>query len=205
MAPRPATTPFQEDLYGQLGAWKDADFGKWDLLHYCGAIASMFDQIEKYARDDGDFPGWSILLDPDRCPVEALPFLAQFVGVRLPSTLTEQQQRDRIKGTDGFKRGTPGAIMDAARIHLTGNKTVFMRERDGGAYNLTVVTYVSETPDSAAVLAALIEQKPAGIILTYQTVAGATYLLIRVSYPTYSAVLAAFATYNGLRNNVPGT
>lgn len=205
MAPRPATTPFQEDVYRQLGAWRDADYGSWHLLEFIGAIASMFDQIETYARDDNGLPGWSLLLDPDRCPVEALPFLAQFVGVRSVEGLTEQQKRDKIKATDGFKRGTPGSIIGAAQLHLTGNKTVIMKERDGGAYDLTVITHLSETPDAAAVLASIIEQKPAGIVLTYQVVDGTTYLLVRATYATYTDLRNAFATYDGLRNNIPGT
>jgi hypothetical protein len=380
----------------------------------------MFDQIEGYARDRPDgTPGWAILLDPDLCPAEALPYLAQFVGVKLPEGLTEAQQRFRIKATDGFNRGKPSAIIAAAQQFLTGNKTVIIRERDpsvdtvpiragianwsknpslelpgttgwnvnhssgnvpitharqagwaksggwalrvsssnpndavnrrtatitdtgnlgfpvppggfigirtsirvedpgnggfnmvalwyqadgtpsatvstssplimglvagseadliaplavpndasflavrteglsnvpldtvdfwvddlmvapiqslaspvpayadgnfpgyvwggtvdgsvtyktnNGAYGFTVLTYTSETPDAAVVLAALMEQKPAGLLMNYSTVPGANYLLIRTTYADYAAVKAAFATYSGLRNNLPGT
>jgi hypothetical protein len=211
--PRPATTAFQEETYGQLGAWRDADQQVWDLLQYVGALASMFDQIEDYARDQPDgTPGWGILLDPDRCPPEALGYLGQFVGVDLRAGLSDSAQRERIKGTDGFKRGTPGAIVAAAQQYLTGNKTVILRERDpsvdpvnNGAYGFTVLTYTSETPDSAAVLAALKEQKPAGLLMTYSTVPGANYLFVRTTYGTYQDVKNAFLTYNGLRNNQPGT
>ena len=205
--PRPTpTTQLQEDLYESLGplAWDDANQG-WALLLFCGALAATLDTVDGYARDDGDYPGWSELLDADRCPTEALPYLAQFAGVQLRAGLSEADQRTRIKSADGMKRGTITSMIAAAQAYLTGTKTVLYRERDGGAYNLTILTYTAETPDSAKVLAALLEQKPAGILLTYSTVTGATYLLIRASYATYTAVRSAFLTYNGLRNNVPGT
>lgn len=213
MARPTPTTPFQEELYAQLFAWADADVNNWDLLQYVGAIASMFDQVETYARDSSDQrPGWAILMDPDRVPAEALGYLAQFVGVSLKDGLSDASQRARVKSTDGFKRGTLGAIIGAAQQFLTGTKTVFLRERDpsvsalyGGAYGLTVLTLASETPNAAAVLAALIEQKPAGILLSYTTVTGASYLIIRTNYANYTAVRSAFATYSGLRNNIPGT
>jgi hypothetical protein len=173
----------------------------------------MFDQIETYARDSADGrPGWAILMDPDRCPPEALGYLAQFVGVTLNDGLSTTDQRARIKGTDGFKRGTRGALVAAAQQYLTGSKTVYVIERDasvdpvyGGAYGLTVFTFTPETPDSAAVLKALMEQKPAGIKLQYVVVTGTNYSLVRSTYADYTAVKATFATYNGLRNNVPGT
>jgi hypothetical protein len=207
------TTPFQEELYAQIAAWADADPGVWDLLNYIGAIASMFDQIETYARDQPDGrPGYAILMDPDTAPSEALGWLAQFVGVGLQDGLSDAAQRARIKSTDGFKRGTAGAIVGAAQQYLTGTKTVILRERDpsvdvanGGAYGFTVLTYASETPDQAAVLAALTAQKPAGLLMQYNVVTGANYLLIRTTYATYTTLRAGFATYNGLRNNAPGT
>jgi hypothetical protein len=213
MPARPAVTPFTEDLYQELGAWRDADQNVWDLLKYSSSVAAMFDQIELYARDQDDgTPGWAILLDPDLCPTEALGYLAQFVGVDLRQGLSDAAQRERIKSTDGFKRGTPGAIVGAAKQYLTGNKTVILRERDpsidpanGGAYGFTVLTYTSETPDSAAVLKALQDAKPAGLIMDYQVVPGANYVFIRTTYTTYQDVKNAFTTYSGLRNNVPGT
>jgi hypothetical protein len=201
------TTPFQEELYAALGPLTDGDENQgWALLTYCGAIASMFDQIEGYARDSDDGrPGWAILMDPDRCPSEALPWLAQFVGTTLTPGLSDADQRAQIKAEQAFKRGTPSAIAQALQPYLTGTRTVLIRERDGGAYNLTVLTYSSETPDSTKALNAILTQKPAGIILTYATVTGANYLVIRASYATYTDLRAAFVTYNGLRNNSPGT
>lgn len=209
MARPTPTTPFQEELYTSLGPLADQDESQgWALLKYCGALASMFDQIETYVRDDPDdgAPGWTNVVDPDRAPGDAeLAYIGNFVGVDLPTGLTTDQKRALIKGVSSFKRGTLNALVAAAQSKLIGDKTVLLRERDGGAYNLTVITYNSETPDTAAVLAALKSQKPAGIILTYTTTDGVTYFVLRTTYTDYTAVRSAFTTYNGLRNNAPGT
>jgi hypothetical protein len=51
------------------------------------------------------------------------------------------------------------------------------------------------------------QQVPGGIIFTYASVPGATYIIVHASYATYKAIgpEKAFLTYNGLRNNQPGT
>jgi hypothetical protein len=55
----------------------------------------------------------------------------------------------------------------AVAATLTGSQSVSVLERVGGdPYALTVVVRTSETPDSAATLAAAMTQKPIGLILT---------------------------------------
>jgi hypothetical protein len=201
-------TPYHKELFDQHATIEQGR----DWFIVCGSIASMFDQIEMYARDQEDgTPGWGILLDVDRCPIEALPWLAQFVGVILPAGLTEAQQRDRIRNTDGFKRGSLGAIIAAAQEGLTGDQTVIWRERDasvspsfGGAYGLTILTYTAETPDGNLVRNKILSQKPGGIILNYATITGGSYLLLRTTYTDYTDVESGFATYNGVRTNQTG-
>jgi hypothetical protein len=162
-------TPFANDIYDQLGAWRAADTSG-DLSKLVTALAAMFDQIEEYARDQGERPGWAVIMDVDLCPVEALGFLAQFVGVSLRDGLTTAQQREWIRSTSGFRRGTPASMVGAAQQYMTGTKTVRMVERArGDAYHLAVITDPAETPDPAAVQRALISQKPAGIVLEYYT------------------------------------
>ena len=125
----------------------------WSLLIYMNATGVMFQLVEDLVRDTPDGPGWSILLDLDRCIPEALPWLGQLVGVRLPAGMNEADQRERIAQTDGFKRGTRSALIGALQATLTGTKTVIMRERDHDpadtpnyAYYLSVYTYDDETP-----------------------------------------------------------
>lgn len=206
---RPADAgSFAESLYDELEplTWDD-ESQDWSLLKFFGALGQMYQQIENYARDTDEGPGWSVLMDVDRCPDEALPWLGQFVGADVRFGLTPTQQRDRIKHVEGWSRGTPGAIRAAAQRYLTGNKTVIMREREGGAWRLTVGTYTAETPNVAAVLAVLNSPtvKPVGIIINYVTTTGQDYANIYLTRATYAAVFAAYATYQGVLNNVPGT
>jgi hypothetical protein len=199
--------PFGTDLYAELEplAYDDANQDN-ALLTYLDTIGSMFDEIEGYARDGplGE-PGWSIILDLSRAPEKALPWLGQFVGVRITEGLTLAQKVSQIQARGGFGRGTPLALVLAAQTFLTGGKTVVLRERDTSAYHLTVFTYTSETPDSAKVASALQAAKPAGLVLSYSVVAGGTYGGLLAGYATYDAVRTGFLTYQGVLNNVPGT
>lgn len=208
-------TAYHADLYAALAPLAYDEVNQaYALFKYTGAIAQMHDQIEGYVRDPvyPANPAWSLLMDIDRCPSEALPWLAQFVGVKLDRALSDADQRTAAKNSDGFKRGSLGSMIAAAQKYLTGTKTVYYKERDsavsavaGGAYGLTILTLTSETPSSAAVLAALNAVKPAGIILAYNTVASMTYQLLNTNYASYSAVNSAFLTYNGVAGNRPGT
>lgn len=143
--------------------------------------------------------GWAVLTDVDSAPREALPWLAQFSGVRVPSGTTQADARRRIKDADGTRRGTPAALVKAVQRTLTGNKTVVLTERDGSAYRLGVFTYVSETPDSAATQRAILDQKPAGIVLNYVAGTGAEYSALDASHTTYAAMDTAFTDYNDQR------
>jgi hypothetical protein len=118
--------------------------------------------------------------------------------------------RQRIASTDGFQRGTVAALRGAAQATLTGAKTVLLRERDHDpadtpnyAYYLTVTTYTSQTPNPAATLAALLAQKPGGIVLTYHTLAGQDYLTLRTNHATYNDVRTTYASYDAVRTDTP--
>ena len=213
--PGPALESFAKRIYDSLEPLTyDEDNQNYALANFVAALGGMFQVIDDYARDqivNGEVaPGWSQLLDINRCPSEALGFLGQFVGVPLQAGLSDAAQRDRITGTAGFRRGSPGAIVAAAQQYLTGSQTVIVRERDPAAspsypaYGLTVITYTSETPDPSEVLAALMDQKPAGIILNYQTHTGQDYQSLYVNNASYQAVYTKYATYQGLLLDMPG-
>lgn len=201
-----APDTFAERLYEMLAPLARADpDNAWSLLLYINAVGVMFQLIEDLVRDTPEGPGWSILLDLDRCPVEALPWLGQFVGVRIPPGMNEADARLRIAHTDGFKRGTRNALIGAASSTLTGAKTVIFRERDHApadtpnyAYYLSVYTYVTQTPNAAATLAALLAQKPAGIVLTYAAITGHDYESVQALHTTYASLVVAFADYTAL-------
>lgn len=183
----------------------DGELTQWALLHFCEATAGKMLQPLLDIVDDGDNgePGWSIILDADRAPVEWLPWLAQFVGVRMIPGLTESAMRLRVKNTDGFKRGTPNAIRAAARQFLIGpdgthdSAFVGLTERHGSAYRLTVTVHESEMlADTATIFAAVREQKPAGIVLNpVSVVGGDDYLTLRDENASYTAVRSRYADY----------
>jgi hypothetical protein len=134
----------------------------------------------------------------------ALPWVAQLVGVRLPANIGPDEARVLITEARGFQRGTRESIYAAASYWLTGEKTMYFRERDAGdPYALEVVTLDSETPDPAAVLDALIAQKPAGLILRYRQVTGWDYEELTLTGDTYVVVATDFATYATLTANEP--
>lgn len=176
-----------------------------DLSIYTNALARMFEEVDTYVRDTDEGPGWSILLDVGRTPNKGLGWLAQFVGVTLDDRLADAEQRQRIRQTDGFRRGSPDAIRGAAQPFLTGNQTVQLYERDGSPYVLTVVTFADETPDPDAVESALRQQKPAGIVLNYQVVDGQIYEQLLENHPTYDDVLADYATYQDVLDDNPAS
>jgi hypothetical protein len=201
----PDLESFADNLYAGMEplAWMDSAVG-YALAHFCAALGSMFQAVEDVARDTPEGPGWSAVLDLDRCPDAWLPWLAQFVGVTVIPGSTPEEQRARIASTDGFRRGTPAAIEGAAAATLTGNQTVTFRERDASAadppYTLEVTTLVGETPDPAATLAAIIAQKPGGIVLNYRTVTGQDWQGVQVK--TWRQARTTYANWRNLRDNV---
>jgi hypothetical protein len=161
--------PVGELIYQRVAplAFADEQLG-WALLILCGGLGKPHDLVHELVSDDADGdPGWSALLDPDRCPAQLLPFLAQCVGERIPAGETEEAARERCRTPQGMVRGTNAAIRAAAQRTLTGTKTVQILERTSSAYTLTVITLTAETPDPDRTERDLLAAKPAGLILTH--------------------------------------
>lgn len=194
---RPAYTPTTELAYAALGPFTTPDEKQdWHLLHYVGSVADLLDPVEALARDTDDAPGWAVVMDPDTVPMDFLGWLGQFVGVRLLVGLDDASQRLRVRETAGFKRGTLAAIAGAARQVLTGSRQVSILERDGSPYRFRVRTYQAETPSAAAVRTAVEALKPAGLVVTYEVVTGATYAEMDTMHGTYADMDAAYTTYS---------
>jgi hypothetical protein len=192
--------------------YADAAHGNALSIYVSSMGDVLLQDIEDYASDtnDGEI-GWSLLVDINRAPDIALPWLAQFVGVQLVGGLSAANQRQQIRDLGNLGRGTVAAMRGAPAPFLTGSKTVIFRERYNAAapgadapYYLQVITYLSETPDAVSVLAALMAQKPAGIVLTYSINSGQDYTSLRTAYATYAAAKTAYATYEGMRSATPG-
>jgi hypothetical protein len=172
--PVPTAGTLAAELYSDaLAPYTRADAAHgYALGTFLMALTLGAEDIATLVRDDPETGavGWSAIVDADRAPEWALPWLAALVGVRDDAALTEAERRDRIKTRAGQQRGTLKAITDAPKPFLTGTKTVTVTERVGGnAWQLAVSTLAAETPDPDRVEAAIRAEKPAGIVLTYTT------------------------------------
>jgi hypothetical protein len=177
----------------------DPDTG-YHLLIYTSGLALPMEEVSDLAETgpNGEV-GWSIIVDINRVPDKALGWLAQFVGVKLNPDLDADDQRDRIRTTDGWNRGTPSAIAGAAAQYLTGPKYVVMRERYNPGvgpdpYHLQIWTVASQTPDPAATLNAIMAQKPAGLILHYSTMAGQDFQKLYTDQAHFQQVYTTYPT-----------
>lgn len=180
----------------------DPDNG-YALGHYLAACARLLDEVADYSgdREDGT-PGWGWLFDPDAAPDEALEWLRQFNGVAFAAFTDAATRRARLKSTDGFRRGTPAALLAAVRPLLTGTQTVYLTERWGGPYGVRLATLASETPFPAAVSAAAMDQKPLGLVLTFQTLSGAQdFNALRDTHQDFADVAATYVDLNEIRDN----
>src|SRR3954454_24409339 len=104
-----------DDLNEAMAAWQTPD-----LTEYNNALGEMFAQVEQLGN-------WEIVFDVDNCPDYALPYLAQFVGVRLIQGSSVASQRQQIRRPTRQDRGTVYAVREAVMALLTGRKSVVVR------------------------------------------------------------------------------
>ena len=154
-------------------------------------------------------PGWSIMLDVNRAPAQGLPYLAQWVGERLPVGIAEDDARNWIRSTPNRFRGTPAATAHAVQRHLVGTKSVFTAERvmlDGTVDNdwVAIFTLASETPDQQVVLNELRKQIPSGIMIDYQVFSALTWGELAGAFALWSDVASAFATWGDVALSAGG-
>jgi hypothetical protein len=199
---------FADDLVARHEPWLNDD-----LETFLRAIASMFDDVELYALDVVDEDsnvtdeGWTILLDPDRCPALALPYLAQYVGERLPVGLEVSDPalaREWIKDAPNQRRGTMRSMFQAAQRRLLGTRLVAFRERDVEVDRVTFITYSSQTPDPAGTYADIRGQAPADVILNVAVRDGQAWFSVKDDYSTWRAVKDAYATWADVRADETG-
>lgn len=190
-----------DDAVGAIAPWHTVDYET-----FTRAIWSMASDLELFANDvlddDGNvlFEGWTTFLDPDLCPAAGLPYLAQWVGERLPAGLTEAAQRQWIKDAPNQFRGTPQSIARAAQRWLTGSKLVMIRERSRldlstNTDYIAIQTFTAETPSPALVLAELRTVVPADITIDFQTVTGSTWANVAIGFASWGALAADSASW----------
>lgn len=157
-------------MYQQLGpqvALADPATG-WATANLCAVLAAPVEDVTAWSSDTPTMPGWGTVMDVDTGPLEVLQWLGQYDGQQIDPTLPDTEQRRQIKEARGAKRGRPSAIKSDVAAVLTGTQFVDLIENDGGDFLCTVVTHTAETPDPAAVTAALANRatKPLGVIYT---------------------------------------
>lgn len=202
-------TRVASNTIGELLIEEWAPYMTVDLEDYANTIGSMFDNVEQLVLLLGEEDGWGPLLDPTRCPAIALPYLAMYVGERLPTGLTVEAQREWILDHPNQQRGTFFSIVRAAQRSLTGTRVVSIVERSGGAVThpedfLQVRTYVSQTPYPSRVLADLYSVVPADIQLDYATATSQTWAALKVAKPLWSNVKTDYPTWGGVQAAQPG-
>jgi hypothetical protein len=200
MTARPTVSDPAELIYEALapGQTYADEANDWQLLSFCDAAAVPLELVWELAQS-----GWEVVFDVDTCPVFALGYLAQFVGVTLEPAWSEEQGRTAIREPLGFARGRPASIVAEIQEHLTGSKTVLMDERAGGdAYALTIRTLDSETPDPARVESEILKQKPDGIILDYDSTSSRTFADLDADYASFTAVDTAYDSFEELEADV---
>lgn len=198
MSTDPQGANFAARLFEQLLPFQTLD-QLGHLWALCDGIYAMFQAVEELTaeRDDG-LPGWASMVDINACQSQYLPYLAQFVGAQVQLGLSDADQRAYIMSLPGFNRGRPATIISTTQATLTGSKFVDLQERSGTAWQYTVVTKPSETPNPAATVAAIQSQKVGPDQFTHLLVEHATYGWLAGEYATYADVVATYATYTDL-------
>lgn len=118
------------------------------LYYFIYGVCQILDKIDAYSRDNigangvsdlanfAGAPGWSQVLDtgissmpnrPNRVPEEVMPWLGQFVGVRIDpnSSATKAQKLTKIQQHSAFQRGTASALVSALAASINTQLTPF--------------------------------------------------------------------------------
>lgn len=195
-----------ESLYEAMGFHRETDEANgFALRKLCEALCSPLQPIYDLVREREGQKGWAVLLDPDECPVEFLPYLAQWVGVRPQASWTEEHLRNEIKQPTSWKRGQPESIRLTAQRTLTGSKLVIMRERTPEPGFLYIRTLLTETPDPSRVKHDLEENVPAWILIDYEAINGVTVFDVASSakWTTVADLAAAWPSVKALAEILP--
>jgi hypothetical protein len=216
--------PFFFFLAGIVGAVHHAGERPNPLTVGAPGASSGYDGTDLAASGQGGRPGWADALDVDTVPTWWLPWLGQFVGVRVPANVSPADAIEIVRRREGWERGTPATLIATARRYLKDpTQPVTLRERQGSAYRLSMSVYRQDlaAPTYArlqfahpryadlapvfptytdmglggdALNTALQEAKPAGLVLTVTNALGAA---------TYAALTHEFATYPAFSGALP--
>lgn len=163
-------------LYGQ---WQhleiDGEAEGWPWAVLAAACARPIDPL--YDLLAGAEVPWAPLFDPELAAevlqpefaTQLLAYLGQFAGLRQRTDLPALGQRLRLSETGNARRGSPSAIVAAARQRAIGpdgtpdTATVILLERVGGdPYHFAVTMYEGEVPDPDGTRRDIEAETPAG-------------------------------------------
>lgn len=178
-----AAQPYGERLSARLEPWLTGD-----LERMARAVAAPFEPILALCEEqglDGEaayVPPWGAVFNAATCPPAALGYLAQYVGVSLPTTASEVEQRELIKQHPGFERGTLVALEEQiykhtklARIEgssLVERGIIIERRSSTGAenaYEVLIAVPAAEIVSEAELNQGIGEVIPAGIFSSLST------------------------------------
>lgn len=197
----PVVSQAAREVYDLAAPLVDGDEANgWAALILCEALVRPLQEVAAVFQGRGDLDPWDPLWLVDEAPEFALPWLAQFHGVRLPPGVTGDQARDFIRDAGGLNRGTDRAIRAAVRVTLTGTRRVTVYPRYGAPTGVLVVTYTGETPDPVAAEGAARDALPAGYQLTYEVRTGQDYQTAQAAKATYAEWLADWVTYQNVKD-----
>lgn len=199
----PTLEPEAARLYQQIKpASEDDEANGWAAAHLCAVLMAPVEKVSRWASDDGDRPGWGIVLDVDDGPAELLPWLGQFDGTQVDPTLPEAEQRRLVREARGSHRGKRSAILSDIQAALTGTKFVSLIERAGAPLRAIVRTRPSET-DETTVLAALNNRLTAPLGVVYKLIVADIWIVAEIerTYSTVHEFEEAFATVKAVEEH----
>lgn len=214
---RPAMNSVATQVYDSLVpfndlAGKDGEAVDWALAYFVNWLCdSTLQQVAGYAFDgDGGELGWSVLLDLDRVPDEAIKYLAQFVGVTINDALDVAGRKAQIANLESMQRGSASYIRSLldTLVAAEGSSDWVLRERYDptnpsvdSAYHFQVIIVTDDpSPDPDPTLLALRKAKPAGLIMHYQRATANDWQYIADNYTDWSDVRSSFTDWDDVRD-----
>ncbi len=202
---RPVVHPTAEQAYRLFPDYMRAhDIGTdWMLLRFIAAAATPLDRAGEFlaiADPDTSVTGTCEIVNAAAAPRRYLPWLGWLVGIDTAALPDPDVRAAILNSTETQRRGSMNALRTAIARTLTGSKSVRIYWNITGTdpYLLSVLTLTAETPDAGATLAAAWTEKPAGIALELNTVAGSIWNEVVAEYATWNDVVAAHATWDAL-------
>jgi P2-related tail formation protein len=172
--------PFASQLISRMQPWnvgpKTGSPPLTDLERYCKALGAMFEPALALYEEtgiDGEagyVPPWGRVFNPATCPRAALAYLAQFVGVSVPTGATEAEARALVLAHAGFNRGTKGSLETVIKRVIGAGEPFTVLERTGPAGEpgqpYYFLVYVGPGKATQALYNAIDEVRPAGVWFT---------------------------------------